>query len=298
MGVFGTEIHIVTFIFLVFQGIILIPTFIAYFIKRSDGYLLRFAILNLLFFLYNLISGLVPDENIPVNRLSQDILAYSVGITCAIFYLYYVYAEHNIKPVKFLSIRTIFIALVIDFVFLFIIPYTMTNNLVLSRSIFLVIPLLIGLGAIINVFLRLFSDFKKNKNKYYKFRILSGIIAVLSIFSLPLTIVLFGDNQPIEHFCFNVGFIFLSISYVFKMRYLSNIDKSHINQSNFDKLTTRQKEIAYLIKKHPNKTFEELAEILFLNPKTVSSHASRIYVTLQLKSKSKKGLINYLQNKV
>ncbi|CAM1358664.1 membrane hypothetical protein [Tenacibaculum sediminilitoris] len=265
---FGTQIHPITFFFILLQITISFLSFFNWLRNPKEKDRVRYIFVVISFLAYNITSGIIPDENLHFNRIAQDIIAYTVGISCAVYFLYYLYKDFKIKPVKFLSANTVLAILGLDFLFLFIIPYIITYNLNISRNLFLIIPILICFAALSNINYYLYNDFSKEQNWYYKARIFCGAFAMLSLISFPLTIIIFGDNQPIEHTVFNLGFISVSISYILKIRYLTDINariKKQMNSSAKDKIhiNDKEKEIIYLILTNPNKTYDELVEKYF-----------------------------------
>ena len=222
----GTEILITTLIYLIFQALIFSFQLIYFLFKPDDKSRLRFLILTLLFFLYNTISGLAPDQNIPVDILYQNVIAWVTGISTAIYFLYFIYNEHNIKPVRFLNIKNIIYSIILSFVILFLLPYAITENLNLSRNTFLVLPIFLAISCLINIFLFLTKDYIASKNLHYKFRILSGGLGMISIVALPLIILIFGDNQLIEHSVFSAGYFIIALAYVRHQIYNTKIEQN------------------------------------------------------------------------
>lgn len=80
----------------------------------------------------------------------------------------------------------------LGFVFLFIIPYTIIEDLNFSRNIFLWLPFIILILSVLKEFRKHFNKFKKGQNRKVKTPIIIGIGAILSVFSLPVTILCFG----------------------------------------------------------------------------------------------------------
>lgn len=299
---FGTQVNVVTFIFVLLQVSFIAPSIISFLIKHEIDRL-RFVILNLLFLSYNVVNGMVPDENLEINIISQDIVGYLTGITCVVYFVYYIYEEYNIQPLKILNLKTIIYILILDFILLFIIPYTATKNLNFSRNIFLVIPLLLAFGVIFIIFKKLLKDLKHAVNGYYRFKILAGGSAMLSVISLPFVIFTLGDNQLIEHSFFNIGFFMICISYAYRLVYDSKVNESMLKKIEhsikinlFNNLSTRQKEIVKLICDNPEKTYNELAGIIYIQPNTFSSHATKIFQKLNLQQRNKEGLLLFFEN--
>ncbi|WP_164875569.1 helix-turn-helix transcriptional regulator [Apibacter sp. HY039] len=234
--------------------------------------------LSVCILLNNLTSGLLPDSNLSINILSQNILAYVVGLSTTIYYFYYIYTEHDIKVIEFVNFYFILIVCSLSLVLLFILPYTITNNLVLSRNIFLVIPILIITIVFFNTSYQEFIKWGIIHDKINRFRIISGIMGLFSIYSLPIIMLILGDNQDIEQSLYTLGFLFLMISYYLYDKDLSSHDE-------IQNLTPREKEIFIIVVENPEIKYVDLSEQLHISEKTFSAHMSNIYKKLDIRGK-------------
>lgn len=296
---FGTEIHLVTFLYIVFQASLIIPSILSILIQPNEKFRIRFFILNLLFLSYNITNGLFPDNRLNLNLQSQNIIGWSVGFITVVFLLFYIYQEYNIKPLKLGKMQNLIVILSISFLFLFIIPYVMTNDLGLSRILFLISTLVFVVITVYSSFMKFIKDYKKTSDSYYLFRFITGYLSVFSVICLPIIILSLGDNQPIEHGFFNFGFIFIAITYAFKMIRNNKINikmesKNSIDKEKYNGLTDRQKEICFLIYNNPKLNNKDLSSMIFIEAKTFSSHTTKIYDKLNLQNRSKDGLYNFL----
>ncbi|WP_103867424.1 helix-turn-helix domain-containing protein [Aquimarina sp. I32.4] len=297
---FGTEMHITTFIYLICQFFILSFQSIYFLFKPDSNSRLRFLFLTLLFFLYNTISGLAPDQDVPIKILYQNITAWTVGVSAATYLLYFIYREHNIKPIRFLNIKNIIYSIILAFIVLFVLPYITTENLSLSRNIFLVLPIFLSIACLINVVFFLVKDYISAKNLHYKFRILTGGLGVLSIVVLPIVILLLGDNQPVEHSSFSAGYFIISIAYVKHQIYNSKIEqklfkklqKESLERNSFKAddivnlygLSSVEREIMLLIIKGYN--YFEISEDIYLSENSVLKHVSSIFRKAKIKNRA------------
>ncbi|UGU15386.1 hypothetical protein LS482_17100 [Sinomicrobium kalidii] len=292
---FRTQIHQLTFIFIVIESLLLIFLLL----QKNNPSKFRFVLLTFLFLSYNITSGLIPDEKLGINRLSQDYIAFTVGIACALYLLYYIYTEYKIKPPRIISMRPVLYIAVLDFIFLFVIPYSITDDLNLSRNLFLLVPLLLTITIVVNVFVILIKRLRFQKNNYQTIRGICGMGGAVCLMSLPAVIIIFGDNQPIEHTSFSMGHIFLTIAYITSMNQKSRIPEKNLSKNPrlplFDKLTDREKEIAMLIIENPKYTYQQLSASIHINDKTFSKHVSNIYKKLELPQRNKEELVDFLR---
>lgn len=167
----------------------------------------RFSYFTIYLIVYNTSSGLFPDKDIPIPLLFQHIFSYAVGLFLALYYVKYIYDEFNIKNYKLLTVHNLILSLGSSFIFLFVIPLIVTGNLLLSKHLFIYIPILISLIFIYKIaqsFYALILEKGKRINKYYKNRIIGAFIALISIVLLPVVVSL-GDFQVIELFVVNTG---------------------------------------------------------------------------------------------
>lgn len=86
----GTQMHIVTFIFVSIEIVIFFYLLI-YRIARPDD---KTAYLNIvlifLLIIYNITGGLLPDANMPGSFFIQESLAYATGFITPCYFPYYV----------------------------------------------------------------------------------------------------------------------------------------------------------------------------------------------------------------
>ena len=297
---FGTEILITTFIYLSIQFFILSFQIIYFLFEPVSKSRLRFLILTLMFFLYNLVSGLVPDQDIQISTLYQNIIAWIIGIITATYFLYFIYKEYDIKPIQFLNIKYIVYSVFIAFIIFFLLPYAMTKNLNLSRSIFLVLPVSLAIACCINILFVLSKDYIDSKNFHYKFRILCSGLAMVTIVALPIIIVIFGDNQLIEHSTFSAGHFIISIAYLKHENYSIKIEKylleklrkessnGNSNKHNYVVslygLSDIEKEIMLLIIKGYN--YYEISKEVYLSEDIILKRVSNIFRKTHIKDRA------------
>lgn len=297
---FATEIHITTFIYLSIQLFILSFQTIYFLFKPDSKSRLRFLLLTLLFILYNTISGLTPDGDIPIKMLYQNIIAWIIGISTAIYFLYFIYKEHNIKPIQFLNIKNIIYSILISFIFLFLLPYLVTKNLNLSRNLFLVLAIFLSVACLTNIIFVLARDYIIAKNTHYKFRIFCSGLGMISIVSLPVIILILGDNQFIEHSAFSSGYFIISLNYLKHQIYNSKIEQDLLEKlqkessnKTIDKqdylvslygLSSTEKEIMLLIIKGYN--YFEISKDIYMSEDLVLKYVSNIFKKTKIKNRA------------
>lgn len=86
MLVFGTELHIITFLIIVLELVFFFYQLVHYLSRKSDKNRFYYLVLLYLLIQYNLISGLLPDNNIPIELHIQNITAFAVAFIMGMYF--------------------------------------------------------------------------------------------------------------------------------------------------------------------------------------------------------------------
>lgn len=281
---FNTEMNFSTFLYILIFVLLIIVVSIQLILvwkRRDKRFYLKFIGLICSGLLYNSVEGLLPDKNIGINIMSQNIFAWIVGVGVAFHYFTFIKKEYNLSFIKEFSLSTIAIFALLTLMILFILPYTITGSLSYSRIYFLTFILALLSLAIILVAKQQIKKLKTHKNIIFKIHDIVGVLSFLGLISLPLTILIFGDNQFIEQTFFSLGFFIISADY-----FLYPLRKKEIKKSiPFEKLSVRETEILMMLLENPDLKYSELSKILNISEKTLSTHLSNIYKKIEIKSK-------------
>lgn len=281
---FNTEMNFSTFLYIIIFVLLIIIVSIQLTLvwrRRDRRFYLKFLGLICSGLIYNAVEGLLPDKNLGVNIMSQNIFAWMVGVGIAYHYFTFIKKEYNLNFIKEFSLSTIAIFAMLTLIILFILPYTITGSLSYSRICFLTFILVLLSLTIILVGRHQIKKLKKHKNIIFKIHDIMGILSFLGLISLPLTILIFGDNQLIEQTFFSLGFFIVSIDY-----FLYPFRKKEIKKSiPFEKLSVRESEILMMLLDDPNLKYAELSQRLNISEKTLSTHLSNIYKKTEIKGK-------------
>lgn len=281
---FNTQIALSTFIYiLILLGLFIIVCIQLTLVwkKRDRNYYLNFLALIFSGIAYNLIEGLLPDANFGVDILSQNILAFTVGLIVAFHYLFYLKKIYNLKFYEKISFSSIGMAACIALIVLFILPYTVTKSLEISRVFFLGFFLIVLLLMIITVIKDQSIKIKEDKSNILKFHSLTGILGFLALLSLPFNILIFGDNQVIEQSSFSFGFFILAMDF-----FLYDLRKKELKKNiPFEALSARENEILKILLDNPELKYAQISEQLNISEKTLSTHLNKIYKKIGIKSK-------------
>jgi len=281
---FNTEMNFSTFLYILIFVLLIIIVAIQLTLcwkRRDRKFYLKFIGLIGSGLIYNSVEGLLPDKSLGVNIMSQNIFAWIVGVGIAFHYFIFIKKEYNLKFIKEFSLSTIAIFTLLTLIILFILPYTVTGSLSYSRICFLTFILSLLSLALILVAKQQIKKMKKQKNIIFKIHDTIGLLSFLGLISLPLTILIFGDNQFIEQTFFSLGFFIVSVDY-----FLYPFRKKEIKKSiPFEKLSVRETEILMMLLDNPNLKYSELSKILNISEKTLSTHLSNIYKKIEIRNK-------------
>ncbi|OJW80283.1 MAG: hypothetical protein BGO69_05475 [Bacteroidetes bacterium 46-16] len=204
MLVFGTELHVITFLIIVLELVFFIYQSIHYLSRRSDKNRLYYLILLYLLIQYNLISGLLPDKKIPINIEVQNVIAFAVAFIMGMYFPYYFYKVYGLAKLKFYAYGGSLLFLLVPFFICFLVPYYLTDNLELSRRLAVTIPFLYALSFLYSLTKAIRARNRESDDPEFRKEIFGVYLAVTFFIMLP--IIAFFEVQlntllrPVLHF--------------------------------------------------------------------------------------------------
>ncbi|GAL63706.1 DNA-binding response regulator [Algibacter lectus] len=249
--------------------------YICYSNQKPSKEKLRYLYLAILFLLYNVFNGLLPNTSLPGPLILQYVITYGISIFMCIYLIWYLYNEFNIiTPNYFFQVKNLTVILSVSFLLLFIVPYFFSYSLNSSRSLFLILPILLS-SIFFIYFLKVITKEVK-RQRYFKIQTYLGLCSILSIVLLPL-LTFFGDFQPITQPVVSAAFFLVTTmeinSYLYRLKNTHTLKLNVGRQYNF---TNRENEIALqIIKKN---SYKQIAQNMFIAYGTVRKHASNIYI--------------------
>jgi DNA-binding CsgD family transcriptional regulator len=301
MKFLGTEMFMVTFWITAFELVMLFFQVIYFLQRTSDQKRLLYLVLLVFLIIYNACSGFFPDKRIPIPVSIQIIIAFLVGFTMSMYFVYYFYKAFDLKHLKFFATYGSLLFLLIPFLFLFVVPYLLTSDVALGRRLTVIIPFFYGLAFIYAVSKAFYLKFKDahrlqqhDQYEHSKELIVSAYIALLCWATLPV-IVFFGDFQVLEHSVTNAGFLAMTIIYVRKSIIQARVEYDQLKRSgqtvqqivegNCERfgLTRREVEIVFQVMK--GSPYKIIAVDLGISEKTVARHVSNIFVKCAVSNK-------------
>ncbi|MBX9853536.1 MAG: response regulator, partial [Cytophagaceae bacterium] len=239
---------------------------------------------------YNLISGLLPDQNIPINLIVQNILAFSVALIMAMYFPLYFYKAYDLKKLKFYAHGGSLIFLLVPFVIFFLVPYLITKDLELCRKIVVVVPFLYALSFLYSLRRAITIKNEEKKDIIYKNEVIGMYVGVMFWSSLPiiaffetdLNIILtpimnfHNGSQVVEVVSTNCGLLVMTVLFIRRSVKQSKDEYTQLQELNEDLL---------------NKVKERTSELELANEQKTNT-----FINLAHETKTPLTLINnYLQ---
>lgn len=316
MLVFGTQMHIVTFLFVCIETAILFYLII-YKLARPDDVSAGLNIaLIILLLIYNITGGLLPDPKLPGSFSLQESIAYGTGFITPCYFPYYVYRGLGLKRMHFHARRGILIFLVLPY-FLFVTILIITNDINAAKNI-LAVPVGYALWVLYDAWRAVRTKYGKERAKKKSIEeIVVVFISLSSWVGLPF-ISYFNLSQAVEAFTTNTGFLLLLALHV--KRNVEQLKEEHYRlieserslldwnrrlQTEVEKrtteleriqleerilqncrrynLTSRETEVVGFMCK--GSTYKEIAGTLFIAERTVAKHVQNIFEKVNIKNK-------------
>jgi hypothetical protein len=207
MLVFGTQMHIVTFLFVSVEIVILLYLVIIRLARPADRTVLLNMVLIFLLLVYNISSGLLPDPKLPGSLFSQLAVAYATGFITPCYFPYYVYKAFNLERLKFQAYLGVYLFLIIPLI-IFIAVFAWTKDLKVAQIVF-IIPMMYGFWIINLLFRSIRYKYNNNLNsKESKQELIVLLLSISPWVSLPVIDVL-NLGQATETSITNFGFLLL-----------------------------------------------------------------------------------------
>ena len=142
----GSQMHIVTFIFVCIELVNLFYLVIYRLARPDDKTAFLNIILIFLLLCYNITGGLLPDPNLPGSFFVQESIAYATGFIVPCYFPFYVYKAFGLEKMKFHAYKGVFLFLMLPY-FLFVLIFAVTKNLDEAKDL-LVLPVIYALWVI------------------------------------------------------------------------------------------------------------------------------------------------------
>lgn len=203
----GTQMHLVTFLFVCIEIVILFYLIIYRFARPDDKTTsLNIVLITLLIF-YNVTGGLLPDDNLPGSNFTQNALAYATGFITPCYFPYYVYKAFGLEKMRFHAFKGVFACILLPYI-IFLVVFGDTGSLSKAKDI-LIVPLLYAIWVIVSlqkaVRYKYQNDFTTMQSRQERAVLLVSLTPWVGV---PI-IDFFNLGQAIEATVTNVGFLTL-----------------------------------------------------------------------------------------
>ncbi len=203
----GTQMHIITFIFVSIEIVIFFYLLIYKLARPDDKTTFLNVVLIFLLITYNVTGGLLPDSNLPGSVFIQEVIAYGTGFITPCYFPFYVYKAFGLEKMKFHAYRGVFLCLLLPY-FLFVIVYAATNNLETAKNL-LVLPVLYALWIIYSLIKSIKYKYRNNfSSKEFKEEFTILFFSITPWIGLPV-VAYFNLSQAAEASITNPGFLLL-----------------------------------------------------------------------------------------
>lgn len=207
MLVFGTQMHIVTFIFVCIEIVIFFYLIIFRLARPDDQTVFLNIALIFLLLIYNITGGLLPDPKLPGSFFWQEVIAYATGFIAPCYFPYYVYKAFGLARLKYHAYKGVFLFLIIPY-FLFVAAFAISDDLKLAQNL-LILPVLYSSWLIIQVIRSIRDKYNNNFSSMESKQELTVLLLSLAPW-VSLPVISFLDiGQAVEASATNIGFLLL-----------------------------------------------------------------------------------------
>ncbi|OKS88734.1 response regulator transcription factor [Mucilaginibacter polytrichastri] len=296
MLVFGTQIHIVTFIFILLETGMFIFQFFYYLFRPQDLQRKWYLILLGLMLFYNITGGLFPDPKIKIPLDIQEMVAYGSGFLMASYFPYYFYRAFDLKKLRWHALFGVPLFLFLPYVIFFVLDYAINGNLSLDIRYGMIVPFIYAFVLLWVMFkaIREKHETERNHNQYLEEIVMYAAVtpwASLAFFGMV------ESSQLVEVLCTNTGIIGITVLFIWKSITGARVEYSRLlelarqgsgtevfeEMCRYYKLTNREIEIVLLVKQ--GLTYKEISDRLFIAGKTVENHIQHIYEKTSVRNK-------------
>jgi DNA-binding CsgD family transcriptional regulator len=297
MLVFGTEMHIMTFIFVMLEVPMLFYQVIYYLFRPQDENRLWYLILLFLLILYNITGGLFPDPEIDIPIITQNIIAYGCGFLMASYFPFYFYKAFGLKKLRYHALYGVPLFLLTPYIVFFVMGYSVHGNLDTAIKFGIVIPFFYAIIVLVAILRAIRIKYFEDRGLLNSVEMIAVYCAVVPWAAMPL-LAYFHATQLTEVMITNCGFLIITVIFISKSvakarkesELLMKMDLVNCDPKIVDAnckryyLTSKEIEIVHLICQRLK--YREIAEQLFISPRTVDKHVENIFSKTAVKTRS------------
>ena len=297
MLVFGTQIHIVTFIFIVLEFCMFIFQLFYYLFRPQDKSRLWYLLLLLLFQFYNITGGLFPDPKINIPVAVQVMLAYGSGFLMASFFPLYFYKAFDLKAIRWHAILGVPLFLMLPYFVFFVIAYAINGNLNIDIRFGMIVPLIYAVVLLYVIFRAIRKKYEAGRDKNGYLEEIALYLAVVPWVSLTFFGVV-EESQLIEVLFTNTGIFVITILFIRKSIRNARLEYQLLQQVTPDGIRTeafRENCLHYGLTKTEIQIVEllyqglankDIADKMFISQETVKKHIQNMFRKTGVKNRT------------
>lgn len=273
--VFGTQMNLVTFIFVSIEVVIFFYLIIIRLARPDDQTVLLNITLIFLLLTYNISGGLLPDPKLPGSGFLQLAAAYATGFITPCYFPYYVYKAFGLTRLKFQAYVGAYLFLIIPYL-LFVVVFVWSGDIKMAQILF-IFPVLYGVWLINMLFRSIqykYNNSLRSKESRQELTVL--LLSIAPWVSLPVIAVL-EWGQAIEASVTNLGFLLL-----FSLQVKRNIKQIRIEHERLIKSEMRLRTLNDNLQNEVKKRTQELEKANQLRTKNFINlvHETKTPLTL------------------
>ncbi|WPU95625.1 LuxR C-terminal-related transcriptional regulator [Mucilaginibacter sabulilitoris] len=297
MLVFGTQVHIVTFIFIILEFILFCFQFI-FFVSRPQDKTRKWHLILLgLMLLYNITGGLFPDPKFNIISVSvQLMIAYGAGFVMASYFPFYFYKAFELSEIRWHALYGVPLFLMLPYVVFFVIIYALNGDLKADIIYGIIMPFMYAVILLYVMFRAVWRKRKSQHSRGQRFEALAMYFAISPLVSLAV-LGFVEKSQLAEVLCSNTGVLVISILFIWKSVQRSRLEYNQFMEMKVNgirpelfvtnclkyHLTGREIEIIQLLRSGMKS--KQIGDRLFIAERTVTTHLQNAMHKTQVKSR-------------
>ena len=315
MRVGGTDMHVVTLVFIILELIMFVYQAFYYLAHPQDKHRKYYVGLLLFLILKNVASGFFPDPNLKSPSLVvQYAIAYGMGFLMGAYFPYYFYKAFELGRLRWHALYGVPLFILLPFAVIFPSKFIFDGDIDKAINYGMVIPAGYALLLLYVIQQSIQAKYKKEIQDRRFFEVTAVYMAVIPWASLPF-FAFFRIHQVPEALLTNIGFIVITILFIRRSiresreeyerllklsssdgraslskldlieHMISQLQASDISPTQRFEInlgtvgfTSREKEVVRLVR--VGKTYRMIAEELFISERTVSKHVQNVFEKL------------------
>ena len=225
----GTQMHLITFLFICIEIVILFYLSVHRLARPDDKTSSLNIVLISLLIVYNVAGGLLPDENLPGTYFTQNILAYATGFITPCYFPYYVYNAFGLLKMKFHAYKGVYLFLLLPYL-LFILVFAVSGDIETAKNL-LILPVVYALWVVYTLLKAIKYKHNNNFNTKASKEELIGLSLSLSPWIAVPVIDYFNVGQAVEALVTNLGFLTLFAIQVKEHIKATRMEHEHLAES-------------------------------------------------------------------